>query len=434
MKARIDTWGTGHGEPRTVLEYKLATLARGGARRAALKIETSKGDASPCEASDVEEFEAIYRAELVRAIAGGADLPPVARRGFAPALWAKEEGGAYRFPQYEAVRAAMREAGRLSRSAVYRSGWEEYSAVRADVAEVERRAGIYGKRADYSGGTRLDFAAGADSGEPSKRRKLALVREYQANRLRLALYWWNKGGDQWSASLERGLRLLGAVHHWQTGQGVGGLLVLEYAIDSEADATTRERQTDKLNTAVRRLMASVAQGEADARKNPQAASNSFTFLEAVAEGGKPGFKRAVLCKSAMRAMRRHLLALEYGEPQAVARRVSADSVQDRVFRNRRHAVGIMRGDKRAAWVRPNLAECGTVTKATRRGKSRHCDAGGRSLGTVFQVDTLPSATAAEVRANRAAVNGYGSALVWMAASGCKRAAACVGCRAMMRAA
>jgi hypothetical protein len=203
----------------------------------------------------------MYRAEVIRTYAARPYMPEVDKKGRAEALWAKVEGSELFAPNGCApLRYAMRRATKRARSALWDRGGEKCTFTRVPAEHGEREVGPQLAAAFRAGesGVRSAWARVKDAGRGMSARTLAdMRRRYWDDRLRLAIYWARKGGTQWVPSLERGLRLLGAVYQSMSGRGCSGLLSLGYGIGEE----TRRADRDRLHKAVSALRAEINGGE-----------------------------------------------------------------------------------------------------------------------------------------------------------------------------
>ena len=341
-------------------------LADATARRMARRVE-ALGWRTVSE-SELEECAAIYRAALVRAWEKTGRMPETDSRGHSPALWAigTAEGSAW-----IVHRIAMKHAGKHARSALWGRGAEECTFTPVPAEHGEREVGPQLAAAFRAGesGVRSAWAMVNDAGRGVSARTLAdMRRRYWDDRLRLAVYWARRGGKQWVSSLERGLRLLGAVHQSMSGRGSSGLLSLGYGIGAE----TRRADRDKLHKAVSALRAEINGGEAEITANPGSVGNTLSFLELVSD--TPLFvrrgegRKALANREAIARLRARLIALASGA--AVMSPAMPDHTQAAAARverrrdcQRRRGVGLWADGRRGVPVflpsggisRPNLS-------------------------------------------------------------------------------
>jgi hypothetical protein len=314
----------------------IARLCDAAARRFARKVESEGGRI--IEPSQLEEIAAIYRAEVIRTYAAWPIIPETDSDGYAPALWAREPIGEARFfaPNGCApLRYAMRRASSRARSFLWGRGAEECTFTPVPAEHGEREVGPQLAAAFQAGesGVRSAWAMVNDAGRGVSARTLAdMRRRYWDDRLRLAVYWARRGGKQWVSTLERGLRLLGAVHQSMSGRGCSGLLSLGYGIGEE----TRRADRDKLHKAVSALRAEINGGEHEITANPGSVGNTLAFLELVSD--TPVFvrrgegRKALANREAIARLRARLIALASGaaveapampdHSEAAARRVA----------------------------------------------------------------------------------------------------------------
>jgi hypothetical protein len=350
----------------------IARLCDAAARRFARKVESEGGRI--IEPSQLEEIAAIYRAEVIRTYAAWPIIPETDSNGYAPALWAREPIGEARFfaPNGCApLRYAMRRASSRARSALWGRGAEECTFTPVPAEHGEREVGPQLAAAFQAGesGVRSAWAMVNDAGRGMSARTLAdMRRRYWDDRLRLAIYWARKGGTQWVPSLERGLRLLGAVHQSMSGRGSSGLLALGYGIGAE----TGRRDRDRFAKAVSALRAEINGGEAEITANPGSVGNTLSFLELVSD--TPLFvrrgegRKALANREAIQRLRARLIALASGAAVTVpAMPDHTQAVAARVERRRdcqrRRGVGLWADGRRGVPVflpsggisRPNLS-------------------------------------------------------------------------------
>ena len=264
--------------------------------------------------SELEECAAIYRAALVR---GHGRKPGGCRkriRADTPRHCGQSAGGEGR-AHGSLHRIAMKHAGKRARSALWGRGAEECTFTPVPAEHGEREVGPQLAAAFRAGesGVRSAWAMVNDAGRGVSARTLAdMRRRYWDDRLRLAVYWARRGGKQWVSTLERGLRLLGAVHQSMSGRGCSGLLSLGYGIGEE----TRRADRDKLHKAVSALRAEINGGEHEITANPGSVGNTLAFLELVSD--TPVFvrrgegRKALANREAIARLRARLIALASG--------------------------------------------------------------------------------------------------------------------------
>lgn len=315
-------------------------LADAAARRFKRKIEAEGG--REITASQLEEIAAIYRAEIIRTWDRIPYLPAVDQAGYAPALWAHEPVGVTPFYSPNGcapLRYAMRRATTQARSHNWGRGAENCAFEPIPSVHGEREIGPQLAAAFQAGesGVRSAWASVNDATRgPSAHRLAAMRHAYQDDRLRLAIYWARRGGKQWQAALDRGLRLLGAVYQSMNGSGCSGLLSLGYGIESG----TARRDRDRFMKAVTSLRAEVNGGEHEITSQPGNVANTLTFLELVIV--RPGESRKALAnREAVARLRARLVALASGQPDAPAMPDYREAANDRVAKrhawNNRHA-------------------------------------------------------------------------------------------------
>jgi hypothetical protein len=350
----------------------ISRLCDGAARRFARKVESEGGRI--IEPSQMEEIAAIFRAEVIRTYAAWPIIPETNSNGYAPALWAREPIGEARFfaPNGCApLRYAMRRASSRARSALWGRGAEECTFIPVPAEHGEREVGPQLAAAFQAGesGVRSAWAMVNDAGRGMSARTLAdMRRRYWDDRLRLAIYWARKGGTQWVPSLERGLRLLGAVHQSMSGRGSSGLLALGYGIGAE----TGRRDRDRFTKAVSALRAEINGGEAEITANAGSVGNTLSFLELVSD--TPLFvrrgegRKALANREAIARLRARLIALASGaavtSPAMLDHtQAAAALVERRRDCQRRRGVGLWADGRRGVPVflpsggisRPNLS-------------------------------------------------------------------------------